>query len=278
VKKIIFILLTVTVFSYAHVLAEQTEIMEEIQKKEPPRFAEEKKEEKVYAHSLYEYSWIKQGSRKGNWRIFSNRLAYLKDNLQVFYIDSTSYARFGVKDSTLEFGSYLKLQNGYLHGEFGFDSDHVDYMYKYKGLMEFEQRIVNNWFVNLNTRYLRYTSDASGDVYILSPALVYYFGNNYLTAGYGISFTQYRDSAQFGTIKGGFALNDKVNLWLGAALGNRLFDINFLKSNKQYGSVFFGGLDIAATKNITFRIGGSYSKERPSFIKRSIDFGAKIKF
>lgn len=274
-KKIIFILLMVTVFSYA--LAEQTEIMEEVQKKEPPRFVGEVKE-KVYVHSLYEYSWIKQGSRKGNWRVFSNRVAYLKDNLQVFYIDSTSYARFGVRDYTLEFGSYLKLQNGYLHGEFGFDSDHIDYMYKYKGLIELEQRVVNNLFVNFDTRYLHYTSDVSGDVYILSPALVYYFGDNYVTVGYGISFTQYRDSAQFGKIQASFALNDRVNLWLGTALGNRLFDINLLKSNKQYGSVFFGGLDIAAAKNITFRIGGSYSKERPSFIKRSIDFGAKIKF
>jgi len=276
-KRIIFILLTLTVFFHAYVLAEQTEIMEDVQKKEPPRFAEETKE-KIYAHSLYEYSWIKQGSRKGNWRIFSNRVAYLKDNLQVFYIDSTDYARFGVKDNTLEFGSYLKLKNGYLHGEFGLDSDHINYMYKYKGLIELEQRVVNNWFVNLDTRYLHYASDVSGDVYIFSPALVYYFGNNYLSAGYGVSFTQHRDSAQFGTIKGGFALNDKVKLSLGAALGNRLFDINLLKSNKQYGSIFFGGLDIAVTKNITFRIGGSYSKERPSFIKRSIDFGAKIKF
>jgi YaiO family outer membrane protein len=277
VKKIIFILLTVTVFSYARVFAEQTEIIKEVQKKEPPRFREAGKE-KIYAHSLYEYSWIKQGPRKGNWRIFSNRVAYLKDNLQVLYVDSTGYERFGVKDSTLEFGTYLKLQNGYLHGEFGFDCDHVDYMYKFKGLIELEQRVVNNWFVNLGTRYLHYTSDVSGDVYIFSPALVYYFGNNYVTAGYGISDTQYRDSAQFGTAKAGFALNERVNLWLGAAFGNRLFDIVPLKSNKQYGSIFFGGADIAVTKNITFRIGGSYSKERPSFIKRSIDFGAKVKF
>jgi YaiO family outer membrane protein len=253
--------------------------MKEVQKKEPPRFAEEKTEaEKVYAHSLYEYSWIKQGPRKGSWRTFSNRVAYLKDNLQVLYLDSTGYARFGVRDYTLEAGSYLKLQNGYLHGEFGFDSDHIDYMYKAKGLVELEQRVVNNWFVNLDARYLHYTSDVSGDVYIFSPALIYYFGNNYLTVGYGISDTQYRDSAQFGKIKGSFALNDRVNLWLGAALGNRLFDINLLKSNKQYGSIFFGGADIAVTKNIAIRIGGSYSKERPSFIKRSIDFGAKIKF
>jgi len=277
VKKIIFILLAITVCSCARALAEQTEIMKEVQKKEPPRFKEDVKE-KIYTHSLYEYSWIKQGPKKGNWRIFSNRLAYLKDNLQVIYVDSTTYGRFGVNDSTLEFGSYLKLKNGYIHGEYGIASDHVNYVYKMKGLIEVEQQVVGDWFANIDARYLHHTTVGSGDVYVLSPSLVRYFGNNYLSAGYGISLTEHRDSAQFGVFKGNFALNDRINLWLGAALGQRLFDIYILKSNEQYGSIFFGGFDIAITKNITFRIDGSYSKERPSFIKRSIDFGTKIKF
>lgn len=276
-RKTLFIFLTLTLFSYRCAFAEQAEIVQEIQKKEPPRFIEEGKE-KIYAHSLYEYSWVKEDSKKGDWRVFSNRIAYLKNNMQLLYLDSTQYERLGVRDETLDFGSYVKLENGYLHGEVGFGSDHVNYIYKFKGLLEVEHKIVDNWFINFDTRYLHHTSDVSGDVYIFSPALVYYFGNNYLTAGYGISYTQYRDSAQFGTVKANFALNERVNLWLGSALGDRLFDIDLLKSGKQYGSIFFGGTDIALTKNITFRIGGSYSKERPSFIKRSIDFGAKVKF
>jgi len=273
-RVIVFILL---VFICNRAYAEQLEVSKLAEKKEPVQYNEEAAD-KVYAHSLYEYSWVKQGSRKGNWRIFSNRLAYLKDNLQAVYLDSTSYGRFGVNDYTLELGSYQKLQNGYIHEEIGVATSHVDYIYKAKGLLEIEQKIADNWFINLDTRYLHHTSHDSGDVRIVSPSLIHYFGNSYISVGYGISFTQHRDSAQFGVVKGNFAINDRVNLWLGTALGERLFDIDLLKASKQYGSIFFCGLDIVITKNITFRIDGSYSKERPSFIKRSIDFGTKIKF
>ncbi len=278
-KKVVSLILVSVIFLCGRVLAEQAEIMKAAQKKETRRInGGEEGKEKIYTHSLYEYSWIKQGSKIGNWRVFSNRLAYLKDGLQVAYVDSTGYGRFGVNDATLEFGSYQKLKDGYIHGEYGLAVDHADYVYKMKGLIEIEQRLTGNWFVNFDTRYLHYTAEDSGDAYIFSPSLLHYFGNNYVSVGYGTSVTKYRDLAQFGVFKGNFALNDRVNLWLGTALGERLFDINILPSSKQYGSFFFGGFDVALNKNITLRIGGSYSKERPSFIKRSVDFGAKIKF
>jgi YaiO family outer membrane protein len=276
-KRAIIIFFLGAVFCCNRVSAQQTEIEKQIQKKEPS-FTEEEKKAVIYTHSLYEYSWIKEGSRKGNWRVFSNRVAYLKDNLQFVYLDSTAYDRLGVRDYSLDFGSYIKLRDGYIHGEAGFDPGPVHYIYKFKGLLEVEQRLVNNLFYNIDGRYLHHTEDNSGDVYVFSPALVYYFGNNYVSSGYGVSFTQHRDCAQFGTVQGNFALNERVHLWLGAALGERLFDIDILKSNKQFGSIFFGGTDINITRNITFRIGGSYSKERPSFIKRGVDFGLKMKF
>ncbi|OGS43320.1 MAG: hypothetical protein A2539_10560 [Elusimicrobia bacterium RIFOXYD2_FULL_34_15] len=271
------IILTIIAFSSSKILAEQTAILKETKKKEPS-FSEEKGINNIYFHSFYEYSWIEQNSRHGNWTVYWNRIAYLKNNLQILYIDITQYDRFNIRDYTIDFGSYKKIKNGYLNGEFGSALDNINYIYKFKGLLEAEHKIIYNWFINLNTRYLHYISDVSGDVYVFFPALVYYFGNNYVTAGYGTSYTQFRGSAHYGTIKGNFAINKRLNLFLGASFGNRLFDIDLLKSNQQYGSIFFGDADIILNEKISLRIGGSYSNERPSFLKSSIDFSAKVKF
>ena len=66
-----------------------------------------------------------------------------------------------------------------------------------------EHNIINTLFLNVNGRYLNYES---GNVYILSPGLVYYFDNHYISAKYGISFVEDRDTAQFGILKGNFSL------------------------------------------------------------------------
>lgn len=276
ISHLVFFFFFFLILFFSPVFAEQTEIIREVQEK-PVRFIREDKQ-KFYFHSLYEYSWIKQGSRKGDWRQFSNRVAYLKDNLQVLYVDSIQYERLGIKDNTIDFGSYQKTPGGYAHLGFGFGSDETDFTYKFKSLVEIEQRLAGNLSINLDGRFLHYDSDSSGNVYLFSPSLIQYFGNNYISAGYGVSYTESRDSAHFGTLKGAFALNEKINLWGGTAVGERLFDIDVLKADQQFGYVFFAGIDVSLTKNFALRLGGSYSKEQPSFIKRSIDFGARLKF
>lgn len=269
-KRLLLFLLIM--LSCACAFAAEVEIEREI-RKGIPRF-EKADEEKVSLSSEYEYSWVKQGARKGNWRILTNRIAYLNNNLQAFYIEPTVYERLGVRDTGIDFGSYFKLKDGYLHAGAGFGADHVNFIYRSKAFLELEQKLVKQVYLNLDSKFLNY---AAGDVYLFSPGLVYYFGDNYLLAGYGISFTEGRGSAQFGKLKGNFALNSKIHLWSGVALGQRLFDIETIKADEQYGYILFAGLDFIITKNIVFRLGGSYSKERPSFIKRSIDFGLTIK-
>lgn len=257
---------------YPIAAADQIEIERQARKAEP--IVKEEQKEKVYFHSDFEYSWISQGARKGFWRIQSDRIAYLNNNLQQPYAEFTLYDRFGESDYTLDLGSYLKIQNGYLHAAAGFGSD-VDFIYKYKAYLETEQKLVGNLSVNVNGRYLRYVNQ---DVGIFSPGLVYYFGDNYVSASYGISVTEARGAANFGMARGSFALNKYLNFWAGSAFGERLYDILTIKASDQFGYIFFGGTDINVRKNIKLTVGGSYSKEDPSFIKRSIYCGASVKF
>ena len=256
-------------FSYAA----QTEIEREVRQREPR--IKEVNVGNAYVSSDYEYSWIKEGSRKGYWRVLENRVTYVNKNFQSFYVDSTGWDRLGVRDYSLDFGAYIKIKEGYIHCGGGFDPSGSKYLYNSKGFAEIEYKLINTLFLHFQTKYLHYSTN---DVYMESPGLVYYFGDNYVGVDYGIGLTESRGAAQFGIVKGNFALTERVHLWLGAALGERLFDIFLLKASKQYGSIFFGGTDIALAKNITCRLGGSYSKERPSFIKRSVEGAVIIKF
>ena len=270
--KIAWLLLLAMTCLCSTAAGEQVEIEKQARKREP--VIKEEAKEKIYLHSDYEYSWISQGSRRGFWRIQSDRIAYLNNNLQAPYAEFTLYDRFGEDDYTLDLGSYLKLKSGYLQGAVGFGSD-VDFIYKFKAYLEAEQKLFGNLSVNVNGRYLHYIPQ---DVSIFSPGLVYYFGDNYVNASYGLSLTEGRGLAHFGMARGNFALNKYLNLWLGSAVGERLYDIYTIKASDQFGYILFAGTDVNVHKNVRLTLGGSYSKEDPTFIKRSIYCGASVKF
>jgi len=245
---------------------------EEISRREPIL---EKEAEDLFRISSYEeYSWVQVGSRKGYWNLLVNHIAYLNQNIPAAYFDFTIHDRLKEIDYTFDAGTYLKFKNGYFHSEAGFGED-VDYIYKFKALAEIEHKLIGNLNANIDTRYRHYDT---GAVYILSPGLVYYFGNNYISADYGISFTEKRDTAQFGTLRTFFSPTDYLQLWGGVSLGERLYDIIPRKSEKQKGYIFFAGTDLIISKHIKFSAGFSYAEEEPSFIKRSINFQVDISF
>lgn len=233
-----------------------------------------KTEKKIHISSYYEYSWIKQGSRKGNWEVLSNRIAYLRNNLQAPYLEISRFERFGLTDYTADIGSYFKFNDAYARAEVGF-GDEISYVYRFQTTLEYSRRLIGNSFWKLNFRYLNYSPDS---VFISSPGLIHYFGDHFVSLDYGNSITQNRGSAHWGIAKGNFALNKRLRVWAGSAVGERLYDINAIKASLQYGYIIFSGLDFNLSDDIDLRVGGSYSKERPDFIKRSIDLNFSIKF
>jgi hypothetical protein len=227
----------------------------------------------VSVDSYYEPSSVVQGSRPGRWREITNRIAYKYKNIQS-YITYSQWNRFSVNNYTAHFGTYLNFPNSYVHLEAGWGWD-VTYMYKFQSIVEYGHRIKNGLFWQFGYNFRNY---AQNDTYMFYPGLIYYFGNNYLSMDYGTTLTESRGVAQFGTIKGNFALTERLYLLVGAAVGRRLYDIFELPADQQFGYIIFSGLSYNLSSWATVRAGYSYGTEKPDFIKRSINTSVTLKF
>ncbi|MDD5679877.1 MAG: YaiO family outer membrane beta-barrel protein [Candidatus Omnitrophica bacterium] len=233
------------------------------------------KKEKIFFNAYYEYGWVQQGFRKGNWQLSTGRFAYSINDMMTPYLAFNTYERFTKKDYTIDTGYDFRFdKTTYGNAELSVGAD-VDYMYRYRTNLSYGHKLYKNLCWEINGRYMNYKGN---DVGLASPALIYYFGNHYVSAAYGVSLTHTRGAAQWGVFKGTFALNDDLHLSGGMAHGQRLYDIYEIDASKQLGYIFFAGLDYNLVKNLNARIGYSYSKERPNWQKHSMDFSLNLKF
>lgn len=251
-----------------------TAIVEQ-QIKERKLIIEEEKKEKLFFNASYEYGWVHQGFKSGNWQESKGRLAYSVNDMLTPYTAFNTYERFHKKDYTIDAGYDLRFGDyAYGNTEFSVGAD-VDYIYRYKLNLDYGHRLYKGLFWEIDSKYLNYKGN---DVGIVSPSLVYYFGDHYISASYGASLTHTRGAAQWGIFKGNFALTDAFRLWCGMATGQRLYDIYEIDASKQYGYIFYGGITYNIVKQLDFSAGYSYSKERPNFQKHGINFGLNFKF
>lgn len=229
--------------------------------------------DRYFVDFFYEPSDIVQGNRTGHWNEFTWNYGYIHQNITGYFAISR-LERFDVENYTANFGSYWTFKDFYVHGEVGFGWD-VEYIYKMQSIVEYAHKITDGLFWQIGYNYRAY---AAGDTHLVYPGLIYYFGNSYISADWGFSAIESRDTAQYGTFKGDFAITDFLNLSGGIAVGQRLYDIYALSAAKERGFILFSTLTIKIYKDMRFRIGYSYSEEAPKFIKRSINFGANVKF
>jgi YaiO family outer membrane protein len=241
----------------------------------PEVVPEEKAKEKgeFFWDSYYEGSKVIQGSRPGRWREITNRIGYKYRNIQA-YGTISQWNRFSVNNYTANFGAYINFPNSYAHIEGGWGWD-ITYMYKLQSIIEYGHRLHKNLFWQVGYNYRDYSEN---DTHMVYPGLIYYFGDNYISVDYGLSLTESRGTAQFGTVKGNFALTKRLALSLGAAVGERLYDIFELPSRDQPGYIVFGGLNFNVCPWAIVRVGYSYGTEKPDFIKRSINTSLSLKF
>lgn len=232
--------------------------------------------EKVSVNSYNDYGWVHLNSRVGNWKYLAQRVIVAAGDSVSPYYEIDIQERFGDKNYVHYTGAYVNFKdNSYWHSELGFGQD-ITYVSRFQTTQEYGHRLYKNYFWQLGYRFLNY---ADNDVYIFYPGLYYYFGNHYLSTFYNVSFTEGRGAAQWGNIKGNFSLfGDRLNLWAGTALGQRLYDIDLIKAQQQFGYIFFLGANLKVLRNLSLRLGFSYSHEDPDFIKRSIDYGCVLKF
>lgn len=270
-KTLAIILAVISIPWYSAFAAGNTEVETQLREK-PLRVLGEKR---LFLSSYYEYSRIHQGTKKGLWRLSTTTAGYSFDNGLIPYLEVDAWDRFHNKDQMINLGAYLKFpDSSYLHSEIGFGND-ITYLPRFRFVQEYEHRLAKDLFWQFGYKYLDYYNN---DVHIIYPGLVYYFGDNYLSMSFNNSFTQNRGPAYWGTLKGNFVVNDRTTLWLGTAIGERLYDITPLRASKEYGYILFSGIDFKVYKDIAVRFGYSYSRERPDFTKRSIDCGLSIKF
>lgn len=223
--------------------------------------------------SYFEPNKVVQGSRPGRWREITNRIGYKYKNIQG-YLTMSQWRRFDVDNETAHFGAYVSFPNSYVHAEAGWGWN-VTYMYKFQSIVEYGHRIKNGLYWQVGYNFRNY---AANDTYMLYPGLIYYFGDHYISVDYGATLTESRGIAQFGTVKGNFALTKRLSLLLGMAAGRRLYDIFELPAYKQFGYIIFSGFNFKVCPWATARLGYSYGTEKPDFIKRGINTSVSLKF
>jgi len=240
-----------------------------------PGVLEEKPQEKgeFSFDSYFEPSKVVQGSRPGRWREVTNRLGYKYRNIQG-YAAISQWRRFDVNNYTAGIGSYVNFPNSYAHAELGWGWD-VTYMHKFQSIVEYGHRIKNGLFWQAGYNFRHYQLN---DNYIVYPGLIYYFGDNYVSADYGLSITESRNRAQFGTLKANFAIGKRLSLLMGTAVGERLYDIFELPARKQSGYIIFTGFQCNLCPWLAARVGFSYGTEKPDFIKRGANASLSIRF
>ena len=276
-KKRAALILAASLFAFAECLAAGESQTEQLLRQPIPRpqAAEEQPSEQgqFFYDSYFEPSKVVQGSRPGRWREVTNRIGYKYRNIQG-YLTVSQWQRFSVDNYTAHFGAYLIFPDSYAHAEAGWGWD-VTYMYRFQSIIEYAHRIHKGLYWQVGYNFRNY---ATNDTYMVYPGLIYYFGNHYISMDYGMTLTERRGVANFGTVKGSFALTDRLSLSLGMAAGRRLYDIFVLPAYDQFGYIVFSGLNYDVCPWLTARVGYSYGTENPDFIKRSFNTSISLKF
>lgn len=251
---------------------DQGETARLIEQLRPPPVTVEK--DKIYVENYYEPSFVLEGNRTGQWWENATTFGYSHQNITGYgYISQLS--RLGILDNTANFGAYINIdKDQYAHMEAGFGWGQIDYIYKIQTIAEYSHRLYKDFFWQVGYNYRGYHEE--GDSYVLYPGLMYYFGDSWMTATFGTNWIEHRQTAYFGTVKGNFVITPRVQLWSGAAFGQRLYDIFGI--NGENGYILFGGITLNVYKDINVKVGGSYGHEEPKFIKRGLIFDASVKF
>jgi hypothetical protein len=237
-----------------------------------PRTAEK---DKLYAEAFYEISDVVVGQDKGHWSEATETFGYYHKDI-FGYLSVSSLERLDVKDYTANFGAYVNIdKDSYAHLEAGFGFPETHYIYDLQTIIEYGHRLYDSVYWQAGYNYRNY---ASGDSHTIYPGLLHYFGNSNISLDYGVNFIEGRDMAQFGVIKGSFAITEFLSFEPGAALGERLYDIYGLSAGEERGYIIFGIMKMRVYKEMALRLGGSYSEEDPRFIKRSLIFSVSAKF
>ena len=276
-KKFITVVVLMMLFAGHSYAAEEATETERIIRRRTPDISilsgKPEKKDEIYISSFFEHSSIVQGVRTGYWSEVTNRFGYLHRNAQS-YFSVSRFQRFDEVDYTGDFGTTFSFKDSYANLELGFGWN-IDYVYNLKTVAGYGFKIYKGLFLETTYEYRDYDAD---DTHILFPGLIYYFDNHYVSANYGMTFIVNRQMGQFFRVRGNFQITDYLQFFLGGAFGEYLYDIYGLPAGQERGYILYTGINFKIWKDISGRVGYSYSEEEPKFIKRGLDFSLSAKF
>jgi len=273
--KPLLVLILLLLFSSGLYAAQEVQV-ERLVEKRPSAVAvvEEEKKGEWQVSSFYERSDIVQGARYGHWYELTNRIGYTTRNKISGYLSVSKLRRFDRTDYTANLGTYFAYKGYYVHAETG-SGWNLNFIYRLQEIIEVSHKIKNNLYWQFGYTYRAYKTN---DTYMWYPGLIYYFGDNYISLDYGLSYIQNRGNSQFGVFKSDFAITKFMHWFFGVAVGERLYDIFELSAGKEYGFIFFSGVNLDIYKGTNLKIGYSYGSENPKFVKRSLNASLTFKF
>ena len=230
-----------------------------------------------YFDGYYEPGDVLQGTKTGHWNELDYSFGYIHKNITGYMLMSEQ-ERFDNKNYTASWGAYINMgKDQYAHLEGGLGWGGKMFLYQLQTIAEYGHRIYENLFGQIGYTYRNYRGSAD-DTHLITPGLIYYFGDSYLSANYGAGCMESHDTASFGVFKGDFAITKFLRWNCGVAVGGRLYDINGWDSKDEQGYILFTGVNINLYKGISCRFGYIYGTEAPKFIKRSIYYAVSAKF
>lgn len=232
-----------------------------------------KKKDEWYVEQYYEPSTIRSGSITGRWSEFIEKFGYIHNNIHA-YMWFTQIEKAQNDDYLFNVGAYYNFKNSYVHHEIGFGGND-DFVYRFQNLVTLGVRMYKDLFWQAGYVYRDCTVR---DTHIVYPGLVYRFGDNLINVTYAASYIEGRSTANQGLVRGDFAITEFMKLSGGVAFGERLFDAAGLDARQEQGYLIFGSVDTAFYKHLHVKIGYSYGREDPKFIKHSMNFALTLRF
>ncbi len=256
--------------------AEQVEAERTIKEPALPRVTQENKkpsESRWYAGTFYDLGDVVQGSRRGEWTEVTTWLGRRQSNTNV-YGSFSRLKRFSEIDYTGNLGFDLKFQDTYFHEELGLGWD-ASFIYRFQNIQELSHPLYKNLYWQLGYSHRHYSTN---DTHLIYPGLIYYFGDNYVRVDHNLSHIESRGTGQFVTLKGSFAINNRLTWDMGTSIGEWLYDINGLPPGKETGIILYTMLNFKISNNMRLGVGTSYGAEEPKFVKRSLNIILSVNF
>lgn|GEM_PF-896031 len=266
------------VFTPAHA-AEQASVESLVQRLTPPlavTAVKEPEKDNWYYDAYFEPSNVLQGTRRGHWDELDYNFGYVHKNI-TGYLSISQQERFDVKNNAAALGAYVNMdKDQYVHFECGVGWP-TTFLYQLQSIVEYGHRLYKDLFGQIGYTYRSYRGSFD-DTHLVTPGLIYYFGDSFLSANYGASYMESHDTASIGIFKGDFAITKFLRWNCGIAVGGKLYDILGEDAHDEQGYILFTGVNINLYKGIGCRFGYIYGTEAPKFIKRGLYYAVSAKF